>query len=200
MAGVPSSSRGGGGASDLAAVLTEGNDAEETGIDNLGLTTLAGKIETFGWAIQGTEESASPTLSLSNSLNGSAGLQGGTPGADLAGGSASLDGGRGSDSGTSGAGVFAQGGRADGVTHGRLNFTSANTSGTAGETLVTDGTWATFQDLGAIKLDTHAAPADGALAAGDLYLWFDQTNGSAKLMVKAKQANGTVVTAAVALA
>jgi hypothetical protein len=45
----------------------------------------------------------------------------------------------------------------------------------------------------------NAAPADAALAAGDMALWFDQTNGAAKLMVKAKQANGTVVSAAVAL-
>lgn len=47
---------------------------------------------------------------------------------------------------------------------------------------------------------THAAPADGTLAAGECNLWFDQTNGAAKLMVKAKQADGTVRTAAVALA
>lgn len=46
----------------------------------------------------------------------------------------------------------------------------------------------------------HAAPADGTLANGQAYLWFDQTNGAAKLMVKAKQANGTVVTGSLALA
>jgi hypothetical protein len=48
--------------------------------------------------------------------------------------------------------------------------------------------------------NAHVAPADAALAAGELALWFDQTNGAAKLMVKAKQADGTVKTAAVALA
>jgi hypothetical protein len=53
---------------------------------------------------------------------------------------------------------------------------------------------------GYLLIKTHAAPADAALAAGECALWFDQTNGAAKLMVKAKQADGAVKTAAVALA
>lgn len=53
---------------------------------------------------------------------------------------------------------------------------------------------------GYIVVSLHAAPADAALNAGDLALWFDQTDGAGKLMVKAKTANGTVATAAVALA
>jgi hypothetical protein len=48
-------------------------------------------------------------------------------------------------------------------------------------------------------LKIHAAPADGDIVAGECALWFDQTNGAAKLMVKAKQADGTVKTAAIAL-
>lgn len=48
--------------------------------------------------------------------------------------------------------------------------------------------------------EPHSAPADASLAAGDCALWFDQTNGAAKLMVKAKQADGTVKTASIALA
>jgi hypothetical protein len=44
------------------------------------------------------------------------------------------------------------------------------------------------------------APADGDLANGELAFWFDATNGAAKLMVKAKQADGTVRTGQVALA
>ena len=44
-----------------------------------------------------------------------------------------------------------------------------------------------------------AAPADGDLVAGQMALWFDATNGSAKLKIKAKQANGTVVQGEVAL-
>jgi hypothetical protein len=44
-----------------------------------------------------------------------------------------------------------------------------------------------------------AAPADAELAAGQVALWFDATNGAAKLMIKGKSANGTVVTGEVAL-
>jgi len=40
----------------------------------------------------------------------------------------------------------------------------------------------------------NAAPADAALANGGFALWLDQTNGAGKLMVKAKTADGTVVT------
>lgn len=53
---------------------------------------------------------------------------------------------------------------------------------------------------GYIVIAQHAAPADGDLAAGDCAIWFDQTDGAAKLMIKAKSANGTVAAAAVALA
>ena len=53
---------------------------------------------------------------------------------------------------------------------------------------------------GAAKVTAHAAPADGVLVAGDCFIWFDQTNGAGKLMVKAKTADGTVATASVALA
>lgn len=45
-----------------------------------------------------------------------------------------------------------------------------------------------------------SAPADADLNAGEMALWLDATNGAAKLMVKAKEAGGTVRTAAVALA
>jgi hypothetical protein len=44
-----------------------------------------------------------------------------------------------------------------------------------------------------------AAPADADLAAGELTQWFDQTTGAAKLMIKGKNAAGTVVTGQVAL-
>jgi hypothetical protein len=44
------------------------------------------------------------------------------------------------------------------------------------------------------------APADADLQAGDLALWYDDTNGAAKLKIKAKSANGTVVAGEVALA
>lgn len=44
-----------------------------------------------------------------------------------------------------------------------------------------------------------AAPADGDLSASQVALWFDDTDGAAKLMIKGKSANGTVVTGQVAL-
>lgn len=46
----------------------------------------------------------------------------------------------------------------------------------------------------------NAAPADGDLAAGQMMIWFDSTAGASKLMVKAKNASGTVVTGSLALA
>jgi hypothetical protein len=52
---------------------------------------------------------------------------------------------------------------------------------------------------GYLVIARNSAPADASLAAGDLALWFDQTNGAAKLMLKGKSANGTVVTGNVAL-
>jgi hypothetical protein len=52
----------------------------------------------------------------------------------------------------------------------------------------------------AVLVLVTGAPADATLAASELALWFDPTNGAAKLMIKAKQANGTVVTASIALA
>ena len=56
----------------------------------------------------------------------------------------------------------------------------------------------TYTELNPI-IDRVTVPADGDLVAGQLALWFDDTNGAAKLMVKAKQADGTVKTAAIAL-
>lgn len=44
-----------------------------------------------------------------------------------------------------------------------------------------------------------SAPADAELAAGEAAYWLDSTNGAAKFMIKAKQANGTVVTGSVSL-
>ncbi len=57
-----------------------------------------------------------------------------------------------------------------------------------------------FDKNGYFMTRKTTAPADADLANGELSLWLDSTNGAAKLMVKAKQADGTVRTAAVALA
>lgn len=44
-----------------------------------------------------------------------------------------------------------------------------------------------------------AAPADGTLSAGQIVFWFDTTNDAARLVIKAKQADGTVVTGEIPL-
>jgi hypothetical protein len=51
-----------------------------------------------------------------------------------------------------------------------------------------------------VVIGVNTIPADGDVNAGEAVLWFDDTNGAAKLMVKAKQANGTVRTGSVNLA
>lgn len=45
-----------------------------------------------------------------------------------------------------------------------------------------------------------AAPNSAFLSANQFALWLDPTNGASKLMIKAKSANGTVVTGSVTLA
>lgn len=67
-------------------------------------------------------------------------------------------------------------------------------TGAAGHTVM-------VSENGYLIVTATAAPADGELGldAGTAALWFDQTNGAAKLMIKAKQADGTVRTGAVNL-
>lgn len=50
------------------------------------------------------------------------------------------------------------------------------------------------------KFKAPAAPADAELDTSECAFWFDATNGAAKLMIKAKTADGTVVTGNVPLA
>jgi hypothetical protein len=58
----------------------------------------------------------------------------------------------------------------------------------------------TTTDVPALRLaQVTAAPLDANLNPGEIAFWFDQTNGAAKLMIKAKQADGTVKTGQVAL-
>jgi len=58
----------------------------------------------------------------------------------------------------------------------------------------------TISENGYFTTRKVAAPADAELAASELAFWFDSTAGAAKLMIKAKNASGTVVTGNVALA
>lgn len=53
---------------------------------------------------------------------------------------------------------------------------------------------------GAKKIRLSAAPPpDASITAGEVVLWFDSTNGAAKLQIKGKTADGTVVAGAVPL-
>jgi hypothetical protein len=49
---------------------------------------------------------------------------------------------------------------------------------------------------GAVVTAQHTAPDDDNLNTGDMALWFDQTPGAAKFMIKAKDSDGTVVSGA----
>lgn len=62
------------------------------------------------------------------------------------------------------------------------------------------GLLATVSENGYFTTRKNAAPADAELAAGEAAYWFDSSNGASKFMVKAKSADGTVVTGEVALA
>lgn len=138
-------------------------------------------------------------------MNTNAILRAASGAAGTAGTFAGIQGGVG-DNTVSGAALNCYGGKADGVTPGRIQAGINGDNGALGQVLVNKvvdpdyGPVMEFGSLGDIKLEAHAAPADGDLAAGELRLWFDQTDGAAKLMIKAKQADGTVRTAAVNLA
>lgn len=50
---------------------------------------------------------------------------------------------------------------------------------------------------GAVVTKVNVAPADADISANEIALWFDPTNGAAKFMAKAKQADGTVFSGAI---
>lgn len=61
----------------------------------------------------------------------------------------------------------------------------------------TAGIWTQVIGGGAVVLGGNSAPADADIATGQAVLWFDKTNGASSLNVKAKEADGTVVTATI---
>lgn len=65
---------------------------------------------------------------------------------------------------------------------------------------VNDVILATVSENGYFTTRKNVVPADAELVAGEAAYWLDSTNGACKFMIKAKQADGTVRTAAVALA
>lgn len=102
--------------------------------------------------------------------------------------------------------VFAMSIEVDGRLRGPVSATAAATAyGFIGDTdtgLFRKAANITGLAAGAVAqlFSGNAAPADGDLAAGDIGLWFDKTNGAGKLMVKAKTTDGTVVAGSLALA
>lgn len=81
--------------------------------------------------------------------------------------------------------------------------TPLNLRGVAGQTAplidaISDTGETTLLANGAIRFDATAV-ADADLYAGSVSLYFDATNGAAKLRIKGKSANGTVVTGTVNL-
>lgn len=77
------------------------------------------------------------------------------------------------------------------------DYTFEDATARANTTIVGTGS----SQPGNLRLATlaNAAPADADLVAGQMQVWFDSTAGAAKLMVKGKNASGTVVTGNVAL-
>lgn len=53
---------------------------------------------------------------------------------------------------------------------------------------------------GHFAVRANTAPLDGDLVTGEAAFWFDSTNGASKLMIKAKQADGTIKSGSVNLA
>src|SRR4051812_44481059 len=135
MAGVPSSSRGGGGTQTIAQILAADDNAGGNRITGLGLVeanSYGSNTDPFASLAAGTIATA---LSGSNADaaydvaemqlgagdpvlgGGAAALNGGSGDSDTAGGFASLNAGDGDDGNTFGASIQLGGGGADGVTH-----------------------------------------------------------------------------------
>jgi archaellum component FlaF (FlaF/FlaG flagellin family) len=62
-----------------------------------------------------------------------------------------------------------------------------------------DRVTATEAGSAGVKITKISVPADGTLSANQAVLYFDPTNGAAAIKIKAKQADGTVKTATIAV-
>lgn len=56
-----------------------------------------------------------------------------------------------------------------------------------------------FDKAGYFMTRKNSGPANTDLEPGELAIWFDKTNGATKMMLKGKNANGTVLTGSVPL-
>jgi hypothetical protein len=80
-------------------------------------------------------------------------------------------------------------------------YGAASQSANIWEGKKSDGTvYGTMSENGYWTTRKVAAPADAEIEAGEAAYWLDATNGASKFKIKAKSANGTVVTGEVALA
>jgi hypothetical protein len=221
MALSPTSSRGGGGGIPQGGPLTADLDFGGFDVEDVGAIEALSGLTIYGDDPATQFDAARVILGHGPATHGGglAQLRGGdgTTGSSgggaitahggdgqatgIDGGSATLQAGdAGGPSFGSGAKFYADSGKSDGTNGKAIVYTNGSV-GNLGEALVSDGNAnAVWNDLGQIKIDTHAAKDSADIGAGELYLWFDQTNAAAKLMVKAKSADGTVVTAAIALA
>jgi hypothetical protein len=88
------------------------------------------------------------------------------------------------------------------VGNGEINFQlgAANTNAQFFFNNSSSDTVASVDRNGVYRTFAHAAPPDGDVLPGEMTVWFDQTDGNAKLMIKAKDAGGNVRTGQVALA
>ncbi|KQQ98400.1 hypothetical protein ASF72_18315 [Arthrobacter sp. Leaf141] len=82
----------------------------------------------------------------------------------------------------------------------KVNNINATSTGDILQIQAATAVKARFTKAGHLAVRVNSAPADADLVAGEAASWFDSTNGASKLMVKAKQADGTIKTGTVTLA
>ena len=74
----------------------------------------------------------------------------------------------------------------------RVNNINAGATGNIQEWLAAGALKARVAASGHLGVRVNAAPADNTIVAGEAMLWLDSTNGATKLMIRAKQADGTI--------
>jgi hypothetical protein len=178
MALSPTSSRGGGSAPTLAQVLTAGASTGGTPITgNLQVTAASGSV------MQVTDNDGTNRISVDQNDTVIASGDGQGKVEIDSGGNLTVQAAGGGQTSLNGGGSEAT-----------FNLKDAADTPVRGEM------WGhiVFRS-GTVMVTLNSAPADGDINSGAAALWFDKTNGAGKLMIKAKTANGTVVTGFVAL-
>jgi len=188
VTGVPASSRGG-STPDLADVLAEGGDPDDnpiTGVLVQEVSLPVGSYDVFNSHLASVDEAPLMRFEVNRTSS--------TDGV----GTLDIE-----AQGNGGARITLIDWNLDGgvalSTENTSSFTprSTTTSADAVAAFGRSGAQTKLMVGGYIVIQRHSAPADDDLAAGDMAIWFDQTNNAAKLMIKAKQADGTVKTGSV---